>query len=277
LSDLGYIAAVLLGVIQGLTEFLPISSSGHLALTQDWLDLQPDSPPMLLFDILAHMGTLIAVFVVFARPGTRFLGRLIRESSPSWTGKRHGWRIVILAVAATIPTGVIGLAFKDTFEAAFANTVSIGAGLIVTGTLLGVLAKVPRGRRGWSRFGWLEAVLIGTAQAMAILPGISRSGSTICVAAYMGWRRRWAAEFSFLIALPAIAGGTVLKMADTYALPSDELARIPWGPVVVGSVMSLFAGILALNLLLGAVRRAKLHYFAPYCWVIGLIVLLSSL
>lgn len=277
MTDLGYLEAILLGVIQGLTEFLPISSSGHLALTQRWLDLQPDSPVMLLFDILAHVGTLIAVFVVFAMPARRFARRLFRECSSSWTGRRHGWRIVTLAVIATIPTGVIGLAFKGSFEAAFGSAVSIAICLIITGSLLAVLAKVRRGRRGWAKFGWWEAGLIGVAQALAILPGISRSGSTICAAAYLGWRRRWTAEFSFLIAVPAIAGGTLLKVVDTLALPPEEFARIPWGPVAIGSIVSLLVGVLALKLLLGVVRRAKLHYFAPYCWAVGAAVLIICL
>ncbi len=276
MTDLGYFDAILLGVIQGFTEFLPISSSGHLALTQRWLDLQPDSPEMLLFDILVHLGTLIAVFVVFARPVVRFARRLVRECSPSWARRRHGLGIVVLAVAATIPTAVIGLTFKDSFEAAFAEPVSIAICLIVTGCMLAVLAKVRRGRRGWAEYRWWEAGLIGVAQALAILPGISRSGSTICMGAYMGWRRRWAAEFSFLIAVPAIAGGTLLKVLDTLALPTEELARIPWGPATVGSSASLLVGVLALKLLLSAVRRAKLHYFAPYCWVVGAAVFASS-
>jgi len=119
--------------------------------------------------------------------------------------------------------------------------------------------------------------LVGLAQALAILPGISRSGSTICVASYFGWRRRWAAEFSFLIAVPAIVGGTVFKVTDTLALPAEQFARIPWGPVVVGGVVSLVVGVLALKLLLRAVRRAKLHYFALYCWAMGVVVLIGSL
>jgi undecaprenyl-diphosphatase len=97
------------------------------------------------------------------------------------------------------------------------------------------------------------------------------------MASYLGWRRRWAAEFSFLIAVPPIVGGTVFKLADTLALPPEQFARIPWGPVAVGSVVSLVVGVLALKLLLRAVRRARLHYFAPYCWAIGVVVLIGSL
>ena len=273
MNEFNYLTAMLLGAIQGLTEFLPISSSGHLALTQRWLNLDPDSIQMLLFDVLAHLGTLIAVVIVFVTPARRFANRLIRESSRSWSARRFGWRIAVLAIAATIPTAVIGLSFKQTFEAAFDKPVWIGICLLTTGGLLAVLAKLRRGRRGWKEFHWWEAALVGAAQALAILPGISRSGSTICVASYFGWRRRWAAEFSFLIAVPAIVGGTLLKIKDTLDLPGEELAAVALGPVIVGSILSLVVGVFALKILLHTVRRAKLHYFALYCWVAGALAL----
>ena len=276
MNDFDYLTAMLLGVIQGLTEFLPISSSGHLALTQRLLNLDPDSTQMLLFDVMAHLGTLIAVVIVFATPGRRFVERVIRESSRSWSARRYGWRIAVLAVAATIPTGVIGLAFKQTLEAAFDKPVWIGICLAITGGLLAVLARLRRGRRGWKEYRWWEAALVGVAQALAILPGISRSGSTICVASYFGWRRRWAAEFSFLIAAPAIVGGTLLKVKDTLDMPNEELTAVAWGPVVVGSILSLVVGVFALKVLLDTVRRAKLHYFAPYCWIVGISVLAAA-
>lgn len=277
MSELDYVKALLLGAIQGATEFLPISSSGHLALTQRWLGLDPGSGQMLLFDLLTHCGTLIAVFVVFRRQATRFAVRLLCESSGSWSGGRHAWRITLLAAVATVPTGVIGWRFKETFESAFDKPVWIGACLLVTGGLLAVLVTLRRGRRGWRDFRWWEAALIGTAQALAILPGISRSGSTICVACYCGWRRRWAAEFSFLVAVPAIVGAGILKINDTFDLPGGPFSAVAWGPVIAGSALSLVVGVLALRLLLNIVRRARLHYFALYCWALGAFVLARAL
>ncbi len=277
MSELGYLTAILLGAIQGVTEFLPISSSGHLALTQRWLDLDPASTEMLLFDVLVHCGTLIAVFFVFRLPAQRYVIRLARELRGSCRGRRYAWRITLLAVIATIPTAGIGLGLKDEFEAAFDKPAGIGICLIVTGCMLAVLAKLGRGRRGWKKLRWWEAALVGVAQASAILPGISRSGATICVASYCGWRRQWAAEFSFLIAVPAILGGTLLKFKDALDLPSAPDYRVACGPVMVGGVVSLLVGVAALSLLLHIVRRAKLHHFAPYCWLVGALVIVASL
>lgn len=275
MNNLDYLQAVLLGVIQGLTEFLPISSSGHLALVQRWLNFDPESVQMLLFDVLAHVGTLVAVAVVFRKSAGRFFKRLLPEFMGATSHKPFASRVVLLALVATIPTGVIGLLFKETFEEAFGSPRAIGTCLIVTGFLLIALVKVPRGRRGWRKLRWWEGALVGLAQAIAILPGISRSGATICMASYCGWKRRWAAEFSFLIAVPAIVGGTILKLADTLELPSAALDAINWGPILVGSTASLVVGVFALKLLLDAVSRARLHYFAFYCWALGLFVWLG--
>jgi len=271
-SELDYLQAVVLGIVQGLTEFLPVSSSGHLAITQKYFTLAPEGATMLLFDVLAHLATLIAVAIVFASPIGRFVRRLSVETSGSWHRPRYAWRIVMLAVAASVPTAVIGLTLQETFEAAFGKPRWIGVCLIVTGIMLAALAVVARGRRSWKRFWWWQAVLVGLAQSAAILPGLSRSGTTICMASYLGLRRRWAAEFSFLIAAPAILGGTLLKVRDTLSLPANVLSAIPLGPVIVGSLVSLVVGVFALILLLGAVRRAKLHYFSVYCLILGALV-----
>lgn len=272
MSELDYGGALLLGVLQGLTEFLPVSSSAHLAIAQRRLDLAAESTPLLLFDAVTHVGTLLAVGVVFALPLRRFALRLAAEAQSSYTGTRHGWRIAVLAFIANIPTGIIGLGFKDTLEAAFSKPLWIGVGLLVTGVLLATTALLSRGRRGWKAFHWWQAVLVGTAQGVAILPGISRSGATICTATFCGLRRRWAAEFSFLIAAPAILAATAIKLKDM--LETDGgLSSLAWGPVLVGGAASFLVGIMALKMLLVAVRRARLHYFTVYCWLLAGLVL----
>ncbi len=275
MSPLDYVQAVVLGMVQGLTEFLPVSSSAHLAIVQHYFRLEPEGAVMLLFDVFAHLGTLVAVGLVFTKPIARFATRLIAETSFSWRRPRYAWRIAMLAFAASVPTAIIGLNFQSTFEAAFSKPRWIGTALVLTGIMLALLAKVPRGRLGWKRFTWWHAALVGLAQGLAVFPGISRSGATICFASYLGLRRRWAAEFSFLIAAPAILGGTLLKLRDTFQLPSETIDAIPIGPVAVGSIVSFVVGIGALLLLLGAVRRAKLHYFSAYCLAVGALMMLA--
>ncbi len=276
MSELDCVTGVILGVIQGLTEFLPISSSGHLAMAQRWMGMPANAPVMLLFDALAHVGTLMAVGIVFAKPARRFVEQLIAESRGVNPHARFAWRIVLLMVAATIPTAAIGLGFEDTFKEAFDRPVWIGLGLIVTGFLLGALVLVRRGQCGWRDFTLLGAVLVGCAQGLAILPGISRSGATICMASYCGLRRRWAAQFSFLIAVPPIVGATFLEIIDVTRLPAEQLTDLPVAALVCGGATSLLVGVIALRVLLGVVQRGKLHYFAAYCWVVGIAVLVTN-
>lgn len=273
MNGLDYFTAGWLGVLQGFTEFLPISSSGHLAIVQRRLELDPDSPPLLMFDVAVHLGTLLAIIVVYRHAALRFVQDLLFESNATGTTPHLPRRVLMLGVLATIPTAVIGLTFKARFEAAFDRPAVIGICFVFTGVLLALLTVFPRGRRGWKKLKWWEAVLVGLAQALAIFPGISRSGATICMASYCGWRRQWAAQFSFLIAVPAIAGGTILKIRDVAGLTYDPSLQIPWGPIVLGSVVALLVGIVALQLLLRTIQRGRLQYFAAYCFVAGAVVL----
>lgn len=273
MTQLDYARAAVIGAIQGLTEFLPISSSGHLTVVQRWIGLDPVSGHMLLLDVLVHLATLVAVGCVFAVPARRFTRRLVRETSGSWTGRRYAWRLVGHGALATLVTGTIGLMFQDSFESAFDRPTLIGACFIVTGALLAATAPTRRRALGWKEFRWWQAALVGLAQAVAIFPGISRSGATIAVALFFGLRRRWAAEFSFLIAVPAIIGGAAIKLKDTLQLPPAHLADIPWGPILVATLVSAAVGVVALSMLLNIVRRAKLHLFAWYCWLVGALIL----
>jgi undecaprenyl-diphosphatase len=273
-TALDYPKAILLGVIQGLTEFLPVSSSGHLALSQKAMGLPAESDEMILFDVATHLGTLSAVVLVFAWTFRLFAQRLLAESRGSFTGRRLAWRFVALGVVASIPTAAIGLIFKDHFEALFGNLRGIGIGLLITGTLLYSTGLRQRQRIGWRRFGWLAAVIIGLAQGIAIWPGISRSGATICTAMLLGLRRRWAGEFSFFIAFPAICGAAALQFKDVLELPAEQLAQIPKGPILAGSLVALLSGYVALRFLLHVIRRAKLKHFCYYCWLVGAAVII---
>jgi undecaprenyl-diphosphatase len=271
-TNLDYIQAAVLGAVQGVTEFLPISSSGHLAILQNLFGLNADAPEMILFDVVTHVGTLIAVAVVFASPFARYLRRLAAEITPEFAGRRHALYIAGLAVAALIPTAAIGLTWQHELESAFGHPRAIALAWIVTGGLLWVTGWIPRPGRGWRRFGWWRAVLVGVAQACALWPGISRSGATICTAEYLGLKRRWAAQFSFLIAAPAICGATLLKIIQDVS--SSGSNATPLGPILVGGLVSVITGYVALRVLLSVVQRAKLHYFSFYCWAIALAVLI---
>jgi len=272
-SDLGYGQALILGVLQGITEFLPVSSSGHLALAEKIMRLDAGAPAMLLFNIFAHLGTLAAVLIGFAGAMRGFARRLNVERTQPASPRHYAWRVVIHVLAATAITGAIGLPFQSFFESGFSNPPQIGGALILTGLLLIAVRFMPRGRRGWRAMKWHHAISIGIAQAAAILPGLSRSGSTISVAMVCGLRRRWAAQFSFLIAVPAIVGATAKKLLDTVQLPADALEGIHMGPILVGAIAAFIAGIAALRFLIDTVNRGRLHYFSIYCIAVGVLVL----
>ncbi len=277
MNELTIFKAIVLGLVQGLTEFLPISSSGHLVITQRLFGLAGDSSVMLLFDAMSHIGTLAAVMIVFAGTFRDYLGRLVRESSAGYTGRRTGWWISILGFAACVPTAIIGFGFKDQFEAAFDNITSTAVGLAVTGGLLFATRLVPRPSRGWRRIGIGRAVLVGIAQGCAILPGISRSGSTICMALFCGFKKPWAAQFSFFIAAPVILGAGLIKVKETLERSSEMMEAVPWAAVLVGTGVAFVSGMVALKVLIGLVIREKIHHFAWYCWGLSLVVLVWGL
>ncbi len=268
-----YLEGIILGAVQGLTEFLPISSSAHLIVVQNWLRLDPNGLPMEVFDGVSHVGTVLAVFLVFFASFRGYFTRLLAEMSPGWTHHRYAWRIALLGICASVPTAVIGLAFKDYFERSFGNPIEVGGGLVITGFLLLATLWFPRGRKGWKRFSWWNAFWVGVAQGISISPGISRSGATICTATVCGIRRRWAAEFSFFIAIPAILGATVLKLREAFAGSTDSGHVIAWGPTLLGGFIAFLFGVISLRMLLDAVRRAKLHHFAWYCFIVGALIM----
>jgi undecaprenyl-diphosphatase len=259
--------AVLLGLVQGLTEFLPVSSSGHLALAQAYLGIEGSS---IAVAVLLHAGTLLAISLVF-RAGVLRLVRggldLLRHPLAGPAGWSADAVLAAKIVCATVPGAVVGLALESRVEAAF------GDPRLVAGLLLGTAAILlfSRIRRpGGSDVGWRHAWLIGLAQAVAILPGISRSGTTITVALLLGIARPAAAEFSFLAAIPLILGSLVLNL--------PELERNAAGgetvALVLGFLTSFVVGWAALVWLIRLVRRGQLHWFAIYCAAVALVVFL---
>ncbi|HPI78354.1 MAG TPA: undecaprenyl-diphosphate phosphatase [bacterium] len=268
--------AAVLGLVQGLTEFLPVSSSGHLALFQNFLGL---SEPMLFFDVMLHVGTLLAVFVYFRSEitGVALAAAGRAPGAPgAWPASvADGRKIILWILIASVPAGAVGLALGDAVESAFTSVVVVGGLLLITGTLLlSADAKTQRNPADGApaaMMGLAGALIIGSAQAFALLPGVSRSGATICAAIFIGVARRDAARFSFLMAIPAIAGAAVLHLKDAAGtgLP-------PMLPVLAGAAVAFISGLIALKWLIAVLTRGRLLWFSIYCFAIGAAAIVLS-
>jgi undecaprenyl-diphosphatase len=256
--------AAFLGLIQGLTEFFPVSSSGHLAIAQHFL---PDfEQPGLLFDVLLHAGTMAAVVLYFRQD----LLALLRSCAPG--GDQTDRRVLLLLLLASVPTGIIGLAAKDVVEQLFEMMPVVGAMLLITGLLLHYAGRAQQTGRSMAQMNKWDALLVGIAQGLAVLPGISRSGATIGCLLLRGVDAEAAARFSFLLALPAIGGATLLHIKDLGHVGGAELPAY-----LVGTLVAFASGLLAIRLLLSVLRRRRLGSFALYCLVLGSVILLTSL
>jgi len=246
-----------LGVVQGLTEFLPVSSSGHLVLFQQVLgEGVMGIEDHVAFDLVLHVGTLLPVLIMYRADIRGVFADLKGEGPPL---ERDGLRLAAWVILGTIPTGIIGVLFKDIFEQLFTTTLSVGVAFAVTAVLLWRTRSIPGGGRSLQAMTWKDALLIGLAQGFAITPGISRSGTTIAVALMLGLRRDLAARYSFLLSVPAILGAFVLKAKDF----DFDTAHTVW-PLAVGFVAAAVSGWGALVLLLRLVRSGDFSRFAYY-------------
>jgi undecaprenyl-diphosphatase len=249
--------AVVLGIVQGATEFLPVSSSGHLVIFQTILGVQA---PGVVFEVAVHVATLASILVVYrTRVADLALGAVRREPA--------ALRYVGLLVVATLPAAVVGLLWEDAVEALFENPVAPGVALIVTGFILWTSRRA-MGRATGSVPGWGAALLIGVAQAFALVPGISRSGSTVVAALWVGVSPREAAAFSFLMAVPAIAGAAVLQVGELGAGGGPGRTAL-----VLGALFAAVTGVLAIRTFIAMLARESFHLFAPYCWIAGALFL----
>lgn len=259
--DMQYVHTTVLGLLQGVAEFLPISSSGHLVIgkallrqlvpgSEEGVASLPDDDPTL--EIALHAGTLLSILVVYRND----LLRVIRDR-----------RLIGLVVLATIPVGVIGVLLKDVIGQLFSSPFAAGCALLCTASFLVVGRRLQQIQKEHQPNSFGRSLLIGLAQAVAIVPGISRSGSTIAAALACGLSREEAARFSFLIAIPAIGGATVLQAKDL--LSGEAVSTLPIMPVVVGTIVAFVTGVASLQLLLKLLMKDRLLWFAGYCFLAG--------
>lgn len=250
------IKTVILGVIQGLTEWLPISSSGHLKLAERFLGLNVP----LVFDVILHVGTLMVILAFFKSDIKEVLLAFMRFDFKTDYGK-----LIPLIIVGTIPTAVIGLVIHTFFEEFLQEVLTIAVAFIVCGM---VLFSAKAGREKKSEIGFFEAFLVGVAQGIAVIPGLSRSGLTIAVALLLGIRKEKVFKFSFLLSVPAVIGALALTLYTEF----DRLTVSNFGlvEVTVGMVAALIVGYLALRILWKVLAKGKFHLFAFYCWILGI-------
>lgn len=257
---------IILGIVQGLTEFLPVSSSGHLVLAAEFLNFHEEG---VAFEVFVHLGTLFSVLIVFRKK----ILLMILAPFQVWlkgnqdTDTREAANWIIYIIVGTIPAGVIGLLFKDQIEAIFSSVLLVIVMLAVTGTMM-ILSRYLR--KSHKELSTGRSFVIGIAQAFAILPGISRSGSTIVTGMALNIDRSKVAEFSFLLSLPAIIGATILKTKD---LLESNIEATQLGLLIIGAISAFISGYFAIIWLLDVVKKGKLEWFGIYCYVV---VILTS-
>ena len=270
--------AIVLGLVQGLAEFLPISSSGHLAILQHFFSV--DDSNALTFTVLLHFGTLVAVFVAFWKDIVELAKELVALFKDIFTGqgpqlrKNETRKLGIMIIIASIPAGIVGILFNDAIESIFTSLILIGICLIITGFLLFFSERMGTGTRDLKKANFRNALFVGICQAIALIPGISRSGATISGGLILGFTREFAVRFAFLVSIPAVLGAFILEIPDAIdAGLTGELLT----PTVIGVVVAAVSGYAAIKLMLKVVSGKKLYMFSIYVWIVGAVVLIYSL
>lgn len=266
---------IILGLVQGLTEFLPVSSSGHLVIFKSFLDAGTQG---VIWEISLHFGTLLAIFGVFYKDIFEIFKGVCHSCKNVFSGEKLAdiykndarTRVFILVIIGTLPTVIIALYFKDIFEGLFNQPVLAGIMMLVTGTVLWSTSFLRKNNN--KELGIFDALIIGTVQGFAITPGISRSGTTIAVALYRGVGSAEAARYSFLLAIPAIAGAMVLMLKGDLKLQDGEFTYI-----IIGSIIAAITGYFALRFLIKILSIGKLNVFSYYCWPVGLFAIIFFL
>lgn len=285
-----FIQAIFLGIVQGITEFLPVSSSGHLAILRNLFGIQTEGG--LLFEVMLHLGTVIAICVVFHKDVLRMIGetvRMISDVSKNISILFHNRkekdairykkilhnnyrRFVVMVLCAAIPTAVIGYSAKDLVDLAYDSLLVPGTGLIMTAVFLIIADAVEEGRKIPKDISFTSAFLVGIAQGISVLPGVSRSGATIAASLISGYDRRFAIKYSFIMAIPAILGASVLELTQP---GSSQVSILQFFVYLCGAVTSGVVGYFSIKKMLKIVRKKKFRGFAIYCLILGSISIIG--
>ena len=278
LLHMSILSVVILGVIQGVAEFLPISSSGHLAIAQNLLGLKIEGSTDGTFDVLLHLGTLIAVFVAYWPDIVDmirefFLGvkDIARGTTPTPVPPNR--RMILLLIIGTLPLFVI-VPIKDYIEGLSANTIVVGCALLITGVLLFFSDRYNRGKKNAGSVPLRDVLVIGVAQAFATIPGLSRSGTTVSVGCFLGLDRRFALRYSFLMSIPAVLGANILNLKDIVDTGVD-MTLLP--AYISGVVTAAVLGYLSIRLLKFVTEKGKFGAFSYYCWAVGALTIIASI
>ena len=270
--------ALILGLIQGVAEFLPISSSGHLSIAQNLLGLKVAGSDDIFFDVLLHLGTLAAVFAAYwgdiremVLEFFRAIGDIRQGGMPRSIPPAR--RLILLIIIGTLPLFLV-LPVKRLVEGLYSNTYFVGGALLVTGALLFVCDRVRRGRKNEKTATVLDAALVGVGQAIATCPGISRSGTTICVGCFRGLERRFAVRFAFLLSIPAVLGANLLQIKDVAEAGGIDVKLLP--VYIAGVAAAAVSGYLSICLVRMVANKGKFGAFAYYCWAAGAITIALS-
>ena len=270
--------AILLGLVQGITEFLPVSSSGHLSILNNLFGLTTAEGGHLLFDVLLHLGTMIAILVVYWQDvkdmlqetlGLMNLGPLAGLQR----GRNPGARLFFMIVLATLPLVLI-LPIKDLLEGLYDKSIFIGVALILTGCILYVSDRMRPGSKTVGGMTLLDALINGLCQCVAVIPGLSRSGTTITAGIATGLKRDFAVKFSFLLSIPAVLGANLISLVKAFQTGVD------WSCVpayLIGMAVAMVSGIVAIELLKAISKRGRFGGFAYYCWVVGALSIILTM
>ncbi|MCJ0932323.1 undecaprenyl-diphosphate phosphatase [Virgibacillus halodenitrificans] len=268
LTELGtLIKYLILGLFQGFTEPIPISSSGHLVILRELFSINIKG---LSFEILVNFGSLIAVLLVFRKDIIRLIQNTLHYVTKKEESTKGDFQFVVFLIVATIPTGVLGLLLEDYIEDKLSGVTVVGFTLLITGAALWIIRNM-RGNKNDGDLKVKDALIVGFAQAVALIPGISRSGATIVAAMLVGMKQETALRFSFLLYIPVSLGITVLSFTDIISDPNFDALMIPY---LIAFMASIVASFFALKWFINIMAKGNLKYFAFYCFIVGILVIL---